>query len=132
MPNAIESPRNVCNKTKSLSGGSCALPSGMLRSFGTCCDIKNSGAYEPNDAIDEHMINIRTVDDLNGEKSINGGFGVRICVFFSFTFKYRKKNKLEEKRKEKKRIKRWKWNRLLVVIYRKYKYSAKKPFYIFF
>lgn len=30
-------------------------------------------------------MNTRTVDDLNSEKSMNGGFGVRMCVFFSFT-----------------------------------------------
>lgn len=75
MPNAIDSPRNVCNKTTSWLNASSVF------------DIKNNGAYKPNDAIDEHMINIRTVDDLNGVKSRNGGFGVRIWVFFSLTCK---------------------------------------------
>lgn len=32
----------------------------------------------PNAATDDDSISIRTVDDLNGEKSMNGGFGVRI------------------------------------------------------
>lgn len=39
----------------------------------------------PKDDTDENIMNIRTVDDLNSEKSMNGGFGVRMCVFFSFT-----------------------------------------------
>lgn len=49
------------------------------------------------------MINIRTVDDLNGEKSKNGGFGVRICVFFSFTC-----NEIEQWRKTENE----KWNEI--------------------
>jgi hypothetical protein len=36
-------------------------------------------------ATDAIIISIRTVDDLIGEKSKNGGLGVCMCVFFSFT-----------------------------------------------
>lgn len=48
----------------------------------------------PNDATVDTMMNIRTVDDFSGAKSINGGFGVRMCVFFSLTCGWRGKMKL--------------------------------------
>jgi hypothetical protein len=37
-------------------------------------------------ATEAMIISIRTVDDLIGEKSMNGGFGAWIWVFFSFTW----------------------------------------------
>jgi hypothetical protein len=43
------------------------------------------GVYIPMPATAAMIISIRTVDDLIGDKSINGGFGAWIWVFFSFT-----------------------------------------------
>lgn len=39
----------------------------------------------PRAATEADMDSMRTEDDFSGVKSRNGGFGVRTCVFFSFT-----------------------------------------------